>query len=439
MNERREETMKSLKTLAAICAALTIGTFARMPNARAAGFLIYDMSAEAMAKASAVSASTQEPAAIWFNPAAISFMPGYQFSAGGVMVVAENAFSPKGGGEDVDAETGLFFIPTVYGTFEILDWLHAGIGISSPFGLGISWPEDWMGRVHAIEATVQTVVINPTLSFKVWKNLSIAVGFDAIYGTVDMTNGLPDPIGGTVRIGGTTWGFGANAGITWRILPNVLHAAFAYRSRVELAFDGNADFDPEAEEFASSLPDQKGSAAITIPDIFTLGMMYKPIPDLEITFDVNVVMWSTYDELELKFEREETPDEVLARNWKDTITLRLGVDYTLPINPQFGKFQARIGFIFDQNPSPKRTLAPSLPDANRVDLGLGVGYSYKWMKVDLGYLLVYFLPTKSTTGQEGPEGTYNSVAHLMGLTFTGRFGTGSKAVEDPEPLTSTKP
>ena len=98
-----------------------------------------------------------------------------------------------------------------------------------------------------------------------------------------------------------------------------------------------------------------------------------------------------------------------------------------------------MGFIFDQNPSPKRTLAPSLPDANRVDLGLGVGYSYKWMKVDLGYLLVYFLPTKSTTGQEGPEGTYNSVAHLMGLTFTGRFGTGSKAPKDPEPLANTSP
>ena len=36
---------------------------------------------------------------------------------------------------------------------------------------------------------------------------------------------------------------------------------------------------------------------------------------------------------------------------------------------------------------------------------------------DLGYLLVIFLPADSTTGQEGPVGTYRTVAHLIGLTL----------------------
>jgi len=42
--------------------------------------------------------------------------------------------------------------------------------------------------------------------------------------------------------------------------------------------------------------------------------------------------------------------------------------------------------------------------------------------VDLGYLLVYFLPTESTTGVEGPVGTYNSIAHLIGLTVGVKWG-----------------
>jgi long-chain fatty acid transport protein len=426
-HEDQKVMKKNICTGAAYTLIAVLTTVALPRPARGAGFLIYDMSAEAMGKASAVAASTREPAAIWFNPAAISFMPGYQFSAGGVAIVATNEFEPKGGGESVNADTGTFFLPTVYGTFQILDWLHAGIGVMTPFGLGISWPNDWQGREHCINASIETVTINPTLSFKVWKNVSIGVGFDLVYGAVDMKNGLPDPIGGSVRIGGTTFGYGANAGVTWRILPNLLHAAVAYRSRVKLSFDGKADFEPEAEEFAPTLVDQGGKSEITLPDIITIGFMYKPLKSLELTLDTNVVMWSTYDELKLDFEQESTPDETLERNFRDSVTVRLGVDYTLPVNPRMGRFQVRGGLIFDQNPSPKDTLAPSLPDANRIDVGAGFGYTYKWFTADIGYLLVYFLPSKSTTGEEGPEGTYKSVAHLMGLTLTARFGTTKSA------------
>jgi len=427
--------MKNLKITAAALTALAFFTFCRIQSSHAAGFLVYDMSGEALGRAGAVSAAINSPAAIWFNPSAMSFMPGYQFTAGGVVVVSSNTFTPEGNGDSVSSITDPFVIPHLYGTFEIMDWMHAGIGVFSPFGLGVKWPEDWLGREHGIYSSLQTIIINPALSFKVWKNVSIAAGFSLIYGAVDMKNGLPEPIGGSIRIGGSTWAVGGNAAVTWRILPDLLHVALSYRSRAKLSFDGDADFDPEAEEFASNLPDQKGKSAITLPDIFTFGVMYKPISSLEITFDVNYTLWSTYDKLKLEFENEDTPDEVLRRDFKNSFTFRLGFDYTLPTNPLYGKFKGRIGFIFDQNPSPKETLAPSLPDANRVDLGLGVGYTYKWMSFDLGYLMVYFLPSESTTGEEGPEGTYDSIAHLMGLSFTGRFG-GSKKTVDPELLES---
>jgi hypothetical protein len=46
--------------------------------------------------------------------------------------------------------------------------------------------------------------------------------------------------------------------------------------------------------------------------------------------------------------------------------------------------------------------------------------------VDLGYLFVYFLDSKSEGGAEGPIGTYRSIAHLTAFTFTARFGRGAK-------------
>jgi len=125
-----------------------------------------------------------------------------------------------------------------------------------------------------------------------------------------------------------------------------------------------------------------------------------------------VVLWNTYDKLFLNFELPQTPDETLYRNNHAAATFRLGVDWS-------GLAQGlhlRAGFIYDMNPAPKEYLSPSLPDANRVDIALGVGYRYKWLKIDAGYLFVLFLKSQATTGRESPVGYYNSTAHLMGLT-----------------------
>ena len=56
-----------------------------------------------------------------------------------------------------------------------------------------------------------------------------------------------------------------------------------------------------------------------------------------------------------------------------------------------------------------------------MDFAAGLGYRWNWLKADLGYLLAYFLPSDATGGREGPVGTYNSTAQLLGLTVTALF------------------
>ena len=83
-----------------LAASLAIAALASTtPRARAAGYLVYDISAEALGKGSAVTASTREPAAIWFNPGALGFMPsGISASVGGTFATAAMSFEPAGGG-----------------------------------------------------------------------------------------------------------------------------------------------------------------------------------------------------------------------------------------------------------------------------------------------------------------------------------------------------
>ncbi len=395
-----------------LCSALGAGVWSA-PPARAGGFLIYEMSAEAMGKASAVSASTQEPAAVWFNPAAL-VTQGHGISISGVAVLARSKFEPASGEPEVTTEPGRFVLPTIFASARAHERVAVALGVYPSFGLSVTWPENWLGAEDAIKASIQTVNFNPTLAVSLLPQLSLGAGVQIIRGAAELKNALPAVVGGTATLGGGTWGVGANAALLYRALPDRLHFAFGYRSRVKMSFDGRVDFDPHPD-FAPSLPDQAGGVDITLPDIFTFGVMWRPIPSLTLTFDPNLVLWSTFERLVIDFESVE--DRVLERNNHNAVTLRLGADWA---TPQPG-LSARIGFIFDQNPAPSETLAPSLPDGNRLDFALGVGYRWNWLKADLGYLFVYFLPAESTTGREGPEGTYRSIAQLFGLTLSALF------------------
>ncbi len=404
-----------------VLCVLLVGLATSTP-ARAAGFLVYDISAEALGKGSAVTASTNEPAAVFFNPAALSQMEGYQFSLGTVWINAYAAFKDAATGEETKAipRKGGFWLPTIYGMARVNKWLAVGLGVYTIFGLGIEWPYDWVGREASIMADIETVTFSPTVSIRINRVLSFALGLNVVRGVVDMTNGLPAAIGGHVRIGGATFGFGGHAAVLVRAIPNKLHFGVTYHSRVKLAFDGRADFEPEHEEFVPELQDQGGKADITLTDIISLGVMFRPIPKLTLTLDANVVLWSTYDELKLDFELRE--DQVLLRKNKTVATFRMGFEYELPVKG----LKARLGFIFDMNPAPAEYLSPSLPDANRIDFTFGLGYEWRWLKVDLGYMFVYFLESESVGGAEGPVGTYRSTAHLTALTFTARFGRGKR-------------
>jgi long-chain fatty acid transport protein len=380
--------------------------------ARASGFLIYDLSGEAIGRASAVSASTSEPAAVWFNPAALAFMGGVHGSAGGVLVSARSSFTPAGGGPETSSERGNFVLPTLFANAALNDRFALGLGVYTAFGIGITWPSDWLGREATIAASLKTLAFNPTVAVKVTPRLALAAGFDAVRAAVDFTNGLPAIVGGQVRLVGGAWGYGANAGVLFRLAPERLHLALTYRSRIKLSFDhGQADFSPNPE-FERTLPDQGGSAAITLPDIITVGVMGRPRPSLTLEFDANYVLWSTYDHVDINFDM--APAKVLRPQGQDTFTLRAGADWQPERLPAL---HLRGGLIYDRTAVSSTGLGPGLPDSSRIDLALGAGYVHGHFKVDLGYLLVYFLPADAVGGTEGPVGTYHSLAHLLGLTL----------------------
>ena len=340
-------------------------------------------------------------------------MGGVSASAGAVFLTSKSSFSPTAGGADTNSARGNFFLPAVFANGRLTDRVAVGVGAYSAFGIGITWPYDWIGREAAIKASLQTLNFNPTAAVLVHPRLSVAAGFDAVRSVVDFTNGLPALIGGDVRLAGGTWGFGFNVGSLFKIYPGRLHVALTYRSRVKLDFaDGRANFSPANPDFAPVLPDQGGTASITLPDIITAGLMGRRAGIFALTFDANLVLWSTYDRINIDFQT--APDRAIVPNGRNTITLRGGADWTFPA--RCPGLHLRGGLIYDRSALPSSNLGPGLPDSDRIDVAVGAGYGHGHFRGDVGYLLVVFLPADSAGGQEGPVGTYNTIAHLLGVT-----------------------
>ena len=246
------------------------------------------------------------------------------------------------------------------------------------------------------------------------RQISVAAGFDAVRSVVDFTNGLPTLIGGDVRLAGGTWGYGFNVAGLYKIYPGRLHVALTYRSRVKLDFTtGGRTSAPRTRTSRPCCPTRAGRASITLPDIITVGVMGRPRGDLALTFDANLVLWSTYDRIDIDFQT--APDRAIVPNGRNTVTLRGGADWTFPA--RWPGLHLRGGLIYDRSAIPSTNLGPGLPDSDRIDVALGAGYGRGHFRGDLGYLLVVFLPADSTAGQEGPVGTYNTIAHLLGADF----------------------
>src|SRR5204862_5902312 len=108
----RSDGAAMTKTARALVSALVLAACALAARpCRASGFLIYDISGQAIARGSAVSADDDEPAAVWFNPANLVYLGGVSASAGGVFLTSKSSFSPSPSGAATNTQRGNSFLP----------------------------------------------------------------------------------------------------------------------------------------------------------------------------------------------------------------------------------------------------------------------------------------------------------------------------------------
>lgn len=424
-------------------AAAALAALLAPSAALAAGYSIYEQGAAALGMAGAATASVNDASALFFNPAAITRLPGTNVSVGGTWLTTGTSFAGMqpypGIGVTEEMEKGNFFPPTFYVTHRYGEKFGVGLGVNAPFGLGIEWknPTTFTGRTSATKAALQALNTQLSVAYALSPKWSVAAGFDMLMAKVELhrinTRVIPGGGGAEANVAfvdlesGFTPGYGWNAALAgtpndqWKLGLN-------YRSGFEIEVDdadatftqiltGNTAFD--AAVAAGLPPAQKGSTTLKFPAMFSAGIAWSPQPSWTWETDFNWHQWSAFDELPLTFSTTAALNSVIPEDYEDNFQIRTGAEHRLP------GWTYRFGYYYDQAAAPTESLTPLLPDASRHGATLGLGFAFgadKRWTLDL-YNLALFVENRSTEGKErdGYDGVYKSFVNAAGASLNLRW------------------
>ncbi|MEH0157744.1 outer membrane protein transport protein [Limibacter armeniacum] len=320
---------------------------------------------------------------IWFNPGAMSFLDRNVISIGIQPVFSNITYRALESNAFTHSESPAGTPFHLYGAWKINDKLSAGLAVVTPYGSTIVYPDDWSGKMALQEISLQAIYIQPTLSYKIHDKVSVGVGFDVVYGGVNLQRVASEAFSNdiNVELDGSTVSYGFNAGI-YAQPSEKFSIGMTYRSKVNMALEEGSAMFTNIPSVASALfpanGETKFDAELPLPSVAAIGVGFYPNEKLSIGFDVNYVQWSAYQELKFKFYdplpgMEQEGDRYVSaseRKYQDSWMFNLGVEYHLN-----DKVDLRAGTYFDMSPVKDGYLTPETPDANA--LGLTAGASYK--------------------------------------------------------------
>ena len=207
--------MKKILSSLVLVAALT-------PAAtHALGTRIADQDPTATARGNAFAATADNPSAIYYNPAGITQLEGQNFSIGVYSIALKSKFSSPTGAE-FDTKNEVLFVPQLYYTISPTNIpLSFGVGVYSPYGLGLEWPDNTPFRTLAKEGRITYATLNPVVAWKVTPTFSIAAGPTINYSEATLTRGVAVP-GDVFKFKGDDTAIGFNVGLMWK--PSEKHS-----------------------------------------------------------------------------------------------------------------------------------------------------------------------------------------------------------------------
>ena len=345
-------------------------------------FEVLQQGARASGQAEAFAAQADDPSAIWYNPAGLTQLKGTNISGGGYLVLPDYHFHGTQGDSSMHQYS---FLPHVYAESDFgLEKFRFGLGINNVFGLRESWGQTGPLETLMTRGHLYTINMEPTVAYQITDGLSVGVGMNIYYATLDLEHsqvlGAPPTPRGYLRLHGDDYALGASPGVMWKIDEHNTVAAF-YHSAFKLDMDLQASIEARGIPAIGPSP---AKAAINIPQIAGFGYAFRPISPWKIEADV---VWSNWHSLQQIVIRSPNPvfnNGVITTRYHDSWSFRLGTQYDLTDH-----WTIRGGYAYGNSAVPASTFSPLVPDSNYHIFSVGIGYKTPVWYVDAAYLYIF--------------------------------------------------
>lgn len=372
------------------------------------------------------------PSALYYNPAALTELEGLSVSIDGSLVLRHFSYRHEAAPTDVpppegvdDGNTGTSAVthpmgaPSAFAAWRLGDAVVAA-GVFVPFGGTYEGPGDGPdgaypgtvdgpGRWHLISGEIADVYYSVGLGWR-FGDLAVGAAGNLIHARVrdlrarniDGTDNVETEGRSLLEVDGYLGSFGL--GLTWRpVGPLLLGASYQARPGVTRqrlgghmkGFYAGGRFDDAVDLLQAE------------PDVFRLGVRWRPAEAWELRAFGELVRWSAFDrqcvvragaDCDLGADgRDRSGGGVIQnvpRHWSDTGGVRLGASHWLLLD-----LELQLGLGLDGDAVPDSTLDTSLPDALDWSVAGGVRYLIvPEVKLSATYVSVFFLD-RDTAGR----------------------------------------
>lgn len=356
-------------------APLFVCAFALTGSAVAGGFQLWEQDASGIgnyhagAAAEANSAGTE-----YYNPAGMTRLKHPQVSLGASFIDIKVRYTGQ-----VIANFPTFSLPLGVvrnqsgDTFNLVPNLHLvipfhsrwafGFGVTTPFGLETDYPDANAGPFSpsvnklATKTELQTINVNPSIAYQVNKYLSLAAGFDVLYGKANYDSDFFYPLNTHL----TGWDCGYNLGALLQFVSGT-RVGVSYRSEIKVNATGRSSA-------GTALTDNNASAVFPLPATTMLTLYQKINQQWAVMASAFYTQWSVFKSLKIKgLETPSGPGTInLLENYRNTWNFSAGVVYHFNHHLGF-----TMGFGHDETPTQIGYRDIRLPDNNRYALAFGV-------------------------------------------------------------------
>lgn len=396
---------------------------------QAGGFQVSDQGAAGAARARAFVAGVSDASAMYYNPAAMTFLSGFNANFSATVIAPQSVYYSPSATQVTTTYTvsPVALVPNAYLTYT-QDNFAVGFGVHAPYGLGVEWPatnssnQAWEGRGIIQRTSLRNLFFNLNLAYKFENIVSVSAGASLVSGNVELERAIPNfsNSDGKVFLKGTGTGFGFNVSALFKPVE-ALRIGATFRSQVKMTYKGDADFTPPSAGLAANFPDGPGEADITLPASIKVGAAFRPLlsseelfwKNFEIEVDYDFHNWSAYQDLPIRFTNSPSLNSASVKNFQNNFQISAAVESKVTKD-----LRVRFGYVFDKAAVPDGYLEPLLPDADRNGFSLGFGYELT-ENIGLDAAAVYIAANRRTesASTQGFNGTYTTTAPLLSASL----------------------